>query len=422
VRVLPCLLLAVCLALAPLGCASFNKQRNGGAGASAAGDKAGPVRAAADTSDPLVHHATAQDQYGMLAGNVFDMDVGRPIDAYVRWECVNDPKAEPRDVAATGGRFTIEGCQPGKHYKLTARAKRGGTLVAGVSFVTAPNVIVLIKVSERFATPGTPPLPGPPSPSEDKGLKKTGGVEARPGWAPGVGSINVPRPEDNRPPAPPAQDWSKPATPAQQPVYPPNLANVPNPLGGPAPKPQPQPQSGPTGAAVPPSCNLMGNQVGGRLYNLALRDLNGDPWEWRTNRRGKLVLLDFWRSDCIPCQQAIYHLKALQAQYGPYGLEVVGIACEKTGTTQEQTYRVARVCQRLQTNYRLLLAGGSHNPVREQFGVRVFPTLFLLDENGVILWTHEGGFTPPRHTAGDPADLQVLRRQIESRLGTAPPQ
>jgi thiol-disulfide isomerase/thioredoxin len=168
----------------------------------------------------------------------------------------------------------------------------------------------------------------------------------------------------------------------------------------------------------------MGNQVGGRLYNLALKDLNGDPWEWRTNRRGKLVLIDFWFVDCPHCRTAIPHLKQLQAQYGPYGLEVVGIACEKAGTVQEQALRVARLCQIQQTNYRLLLASGEANPVPVQFGVRVYPTLFLLDEDGKILWIHEGGFArDPRERDMnlEPASLRVLRRQVEQGLGIGRP-
>jgi hypothetical protein len=95
------------------------------------------------------------------------------------------------------------------------------------------------------------------------------------------------------------------------------------------------------------------------------------------------------------------------------GLEVVGIACEQDGTPEQQSYRVAKVCQRLQTNYRLLLAGGRHNPVPEQFGVRVYPTMFLLDENGIILWRHDGGLRPD--------DLEVLRRTIEVKLGLRQP-
>jgi thiol-disulfide isomerase/thioredoxin len=418
-------MLAACVGLAPLGCTSTQK-RGGNAAASA--DKGAPARAAADTGDPLVRHATAQDQYGMLAGRVLDLGTGKLIDAYVRWECVDEPKAPSGDVAATGGLFTIQGCKPGKQYKLTARTKQGGTMLAGVSYVTAPSVVVLIKLSENFVTPATPPLPGPPVPGDKSadaqgGLKKTGATE-RPGWEPGVGAVAVPGIQDVRPyvrPMQPQQGWDQPRPPSQGGFVPgiargedgrPKDAPVRINPGAPDPSPNAPPApSGavPMGAALPPSCNLMGNQVGGRLYNLALRDLEGNPWEWRTHRRGRLVLLDFWKHDCMPCRYAIEDLKKLQAEYGYAGLEVIGIACEERGSAQEQVYRAATVCQSAQTNYRLLLAGGTHNPVPEQFGVRAFPTLFLLDENGIILWVHEGGFRPD--------DRAWIRRQIEQRLG-----
>jgi thiol-disulfide isomerase/thioredoxin len=398
VRVPPCLLLAACLCLGSLGCASAAKRANTTTPTSTPTQ----ARAAADAADPLVSHATTEDQYGMLAGRVIDLGSGAPVDAYVRWECLNDPKEKSGDVEARSGYFTIQGCKAGKQYKLIARAKRGDRLVAGTSFVTAPNVNIFIKMSESFVTQQTPPLPGPPVPGDKsaetpKDLKKTGGQE-RSGWGPGIGSIAVPTPP------PDTQPFLRPLAPQPpaQPTYPDGLVRIPPSVAQGTPAPTP------TVTAPPPSCNLMGNQVGGRLYNLALRDLEGNVWEWRTNRRGKVVLLDFWKTSCPPCRAAIGNLKALQAAYGPVGLEVIGIACEPDGTPQEQALRVALLCRAQQTNYRLLLAGGLHNPVPDQFGVRYLPTLFLLDENGTILWIHEGGLSRD--------DDAVLRRQIERAL------
>jgi thiol-disulfide isomerase/thioredoxin len=432
VRVVPCVLLAACLCLGPGGCASFGKRSTSGDSGSAAG-KTGPVRAAAP-ADPLVSHATTAELSGLLAGRVIDMTTGRPVEAYIRWECLDDKqeKAAPLDMSARGGYFTIEGLKPGHQYKLTARTKQGDRVLAGVSYVTAPNIHVLLKLSEDFTTPNTPPPPGPPGISEekapDKGLKKTGAAERPPSaWEPGVGQLAVPQPREANPfarPTPPqgsANEW-QPAPAVQQPAdliapgiaqhkdtsrpadpqvnIPPSHPNWDKPQQIPTP-PAPRIPSG----ATPPSCSLLGN----KLYDLALADLTGATWDWQANRRGKLVLLDFWFSTCPPCREAIYHLKGLQGQYGMAGLEVVGIACERDGTPQEQAYRVATLCQRLDTNYRLLLASGRHNPVPEQFGVRVFPTLFLLDEGGNILWRHEGGLRQD--------DVEVLRREIEGRLG-----
>ncbi len=138
-------------------------------------------------------------------------------------------------------------------------------------------------------------------------------------------------------------------------------------------------------AAPVPFCVLTGYQ----LNNFALNDLNGQRWEFR-NRRGRLVLLDFWGTWCRPCQEAIYHLRILQQQYGSAGLEVVGIAYEEAAPLPAQIQRVNQVSQRLKVNYRILMGGGNRCPVREQFQVHVWPTLVLLDETGKIIWRGEG--------------------------------
>src|SRR5262249_33845050 len=84
--------------------------------------------------------------------------------------------------------------------------------------------------------------------------------------------------------------------------------------------PQPQPTPGP---ARIPSCVLTGST----LYNFALYDLNGQPWEFR-HHQGRLVLLDFWGTWCPHCLVSIKDLNYLQDRYGRYGLEVIGIDYE----------------------------------------------------------------------------------------------
>ncbi len=152
-----------------------------------------------------------------------------------------------------------------------------------------------------------------------------------------------------------------------------------------------------------PSCVLMGQT----LHNFALNDVNGQPWEFR-QRRGRLVLLDFWGSWCLPCQHAIPHLKDLTLRYEPYGLEVIGIAYEE-GTTAEQVQKVNRVRNRLGINYRLLMGSDrSQCPVRTQFQVRSWPTLVLVDEQSRIIWRSEGL---------DQEHLKELEIIIRQRLG-----
>lgn len=155
-----------------------------------------------------------------------------------------------------------------------------------------------------------------------------------------------------------------------------------------------------------PSCGLFGN----RLENFSLRDLEDKVWQYKRDRRGRLTLLSFWYHNCGPCLQSIPHLVGLQRDFGPYGLEVVGIACE-TGTTEEQRQQVRAVRGRYGINYRTLLCGGSAGdcPVMEQFQVDYFPLLVLIDEDGTILWrsTREGM---------DDREYHKLDKRISDRL------
>jgi cytochrome c biogenesis protein CcmG/thiol:disulfide interchange protein DsbE len=45
--------------------------------------------------------------------------------------------------------------------------------------------------------------------------------------------------------------------------------------------------------------------------------------------RGKVVLVDFWASWCVPCRQSFPWLNAMQAKYADRGLVVIGVNVDR---------------------------------------------------------------------------------------------
>jgi thiol-disulfide isomerase/thioredoxin len=289
---------------------------------------------------------------------------------------------------------------------LTARTVDGDRKLAGRAQVTPPNSRVLIRVSEDLYSGTIPPPPsdgvGTAGPHRDAPAASVPGGDD--GWRPSE-PAPVRGPVRSDPPPPPLdpppveqdrlppfsveniagdRDKEKDKDPRRGP---PPLINVPG-SNGPPPDPDPPPAGrGPGAFRVPsgshvPSCDFFGPN---RLKNFALNDVYGQPWEFR-QAQGRLVLLDFWGTWCMPCVKAIPHLKRLHAEYGPMGLEVVGIACER-GAESGRQKRVLDAIDKYQINYRVLLGEEYEEcPVQQKFHIQSYPTLVLLDRNGAVLW------------------------------------
>jgi thiol-disulfide isomerase/thioredoxin len=440
VRVAPCLIVAASLGLSLVGCSSTNRRQGNGSDGVFLG--AGPQPAAnkkAESADPIVNTAGPQPEIeGMLAGYVLDGATGRPVSASIRCTCLDDPKAEEAPVSTDArGNYTIQGLKSGKRYKLVAKSRQEGRNLVGVKYTLAPNPVANIKLQEEASPPaeGGAPPPAPPGgkapekPAEPE--KKTGALPTPerpasaqvpvPAWGPSVGTVPVPGAGGSpgigiRQPVPLAPQQTPAAGDApgwgRSPVPPLAPQRIAQEQDGPRPtrmpvmdwknrsQPDPAPESP---ARVPSAC-----VVGKRVVNFALFDVGGQPWEYRRDRRGKLVLLDFWSTTCPPCLKTIPALRQLKETYGPTGLEVVAIAYEHSGTPAEQAQRVSATAQRLGMNCKLLLGSGAQCEVKTQFRVQAYPTLILLDENGDMVW----------YLTGQPETYQLgeLERTIRMKL------
>jgi thiol-disulfide isomerase/thioredoxin len=115
--------------------------------------------------------------------------------------------------------------------------------------------------------------------------------------------------------------------------------------------------------------------------------------------RGKVVLVDFWASWCVPCLKSFPWLTAMQAKYGARGLVVVGINLDKSQADAQ------RFLGRVPHDFTLLY--DPEGSTARSFAVKAMPSSFLLDRRGGLVLEH-GGFRD--------ADQTVLESAIAAAL------
>ncbi len=103
--------------------------------------------------------------------------------------------------------------------------------------------------------------------------------------------------------------------------------------------------------------------------------------------RGKVVLVNFWTYSCINCRRTIPYLNRWQSEYGPHGLQIVGIHTPEFGF--EHAHRnVAADVPTLGIRYPV----GQDNDFRtwRAWNNEAWPAFYLLDKTGRIVLRREG--------------------------------
>ena len=94
--------------------------------------------------------------------------------------------------------------------------------------------------------------------------------------------------------------------------------------------------------------------------------------------RGQAVLLNFWATWCGPCKIEMPWFVELQKQYGPEGLQIVGVAMDDSDQGD-----IAKFVKEMGVNYPILI--GKEAVGQEYGGVNVLPTTFFIDRDGKIV-------------------------------------
>jgi cytochrome c biogenesis protein CcmG/thiol:disulfide interchange protein DsbE len=97
---------------------------------------------------------------------------------------------------------------------------------------------------------------------------------------------------------------------------------------------------------------------------------------------GKVVLVDFWASWCIPCRQSFPWLSAMAERYAVQGLVVVAVNLDKRPELADAFLA--------DFPSPFLVAFDPAGKTAEAFGVAVMPSSYLVSRTGEIVLSHAG--------------------------------
>jgi cytochrome c biogenesis protein CcmG, thiol:disulfide interchange protein DsbE len=130
--------------------------------------------------------------------------------------------------------------------------------------------------------------------------------------------------------------------------------------------------------------------------DFTLPQLNGQPLRL-SSYRGKVVLLDFWATWCVPCREEIPHFIELQDKYRADGFEIIGISMD------DGPEPVRSFFQEFHMNYPVVMGNAKIGALYG--GVLGLPIAFLLDRDGRVYAKHIGA-----------TKLEIIEKEVVALL------
>ena len=117
------------------------------------------------------------------------------------------------------------------------------------------------------------------------------------------------------------------------------------------------------------------------------------------NFRGKVVLIDFWASWCVPCRQSFPWMTSMMNRYGAQGLTIIAVNLDK------QRDAANRFIETFPAPFPV--AFDPAGKTAEGFRVEAMPSSFLVSRTGEIIHIYAGF---------DPGHVQTIESQIQEAL------
>jgi len=114
--------------------------------------------------------------------------------------------------------------------------------------------------------------------------------------------------------------------------------------------------------------------------------INSEPLTLKS-LHGRVVLIEFWTFACYNCRNTLPSLKKWDAQYRDQGLTIIGVHTPELDFERDID-QLRREVTKLGINYPVVT--DQDYSTWKAYGVEAWPTVFLLDKQGRVRWTHVG--------------------------------
>ncbi len=140
----------------------------------------------------------------------------------------------------------------------------------------------------------------------------------------------------------------------------------------------------------------------GKEIELALKDPFGTE-QRLSSLKGRIVVLNFWATYCIPCRKEMPDLAAIQNEYAALGVQVIGASADEP----EDRDKVLQFVKETKVNFPVWMGASGADMIRFGLGTAL-PGTVIIDREGRVAKVISGVI-----------DKAAVKKQIESMLATA---
>ena|SRR5579862_1854105 len=140
------------------------------------------------------------------------------------------------------------------------------------------------------------------------------------------------------------------------------------------------------GLLLTSSCPLLGQQPSAMPVDVKIIKY-AELTEFVQDNKGKVILLDFWATTCIPCKESFFHTVEMDKKYRDKGLVVISVSTDAVDPGEEAKIktRVLKFLQPQQATFTNVVLDESPDLMKQKLRLTSIPCLYVFNREGQ--WT-----------------------------------